>query len=398
MKLHRAAWLVALAACSAWLADCNNEVVVVDAGSPEASPEADDVQPACSDDTSRDPLNCGRCGHDCLGGACTDGECQPVVVASGLVDPTAILLDDTYVYFMTDDAVYRTTKAPGGPVDQLSDGAYPPDSYFLRFALDDTSIYYVSYYFPYGGVLRIPKTGVADGGTFSYSVGQPFAVDDQYVYGVWGAFDDAGTYGTAIVRVAKTVGPDAGASANEVLTPPLDDTYPANTPASYVPLLMAVNDASIAWSAQGAALVGNYDVVLIPKTGVDGGLKPAAVAQSRSTDLALDDTAAFWLTAATGSVKDLPLPLAPDGSAPTLVAFGQDGLGMLAADDLNVYFCASNTDLVLSCPRSGCGDVPPRSPPRVIASDQAGAWGVAVDATAIYFTTRRGGTVMRVAK
>jgi hypothetical protein len=28
-----------------------------------------------------DPANCGYCGHDCLGGGCTAGVCQPVVLA-----------------------------------------------------------------------------------------------------------------------------------------------------------------------------------------------------------------------------------------------------------------------------------------------------------------------------
>jgi hypothetical protein len=27
-----------------------------------------------------DPVNCGRCGHDCLGGTCAAGQCQPVVL------------------------------------------------------------------------------------------------------------------------------------------------------------------------------------------------------------------------------------------------------------------------------------------------------------------------------
>jgi hypothetical protein len=32
-------------------------------------------------DTSSDPKNCGRCGHDCLGGACSGGHCAPVELA-----------------------------------------------------------------------------------------------------------------------------------------------------------------------------------------------------------------------------------------------------------------------------------------------------------------------------
>ncbi len=34
-------------------------------------------------DLGADPKNCGACGHDCLGGACTAGACQPTTLVSG---------------------------------------------------------------------------------------------------------------------------------------------------------------------------------------------------------------------------------------------------------------------------------------------------------------------------
>jgi len=37
---------------------------------------------ACSADRLRDPKNCGSCGHDCLGGACQSGRCQPTTMVS----------------------------------------------------------------------------------------------------------------------------------------------------------------------------------------------------------------------------------------------------------------------------------------------------------------------------
>jgi hypothetical protein len=35
----------------------------------------------CVADILTDPLNCGRCGHDCLGGQCVSGRCQPTTLA-----------------------------------------------------------------------------------------------------------------------------------------------------------------------------------------------------------------------------------------------------------------------------------------------------------------------------
>src|SRR5262249_55506489 len=34
----------------------------------------------CNAYLSSDPKNCGRCGHDCLGGTCIAGRCQPLIL------------------------------------------------------------------------------------------------------------------------------------------------------------------------------------------------------------------------------------------------------------------------------------------------------------------------------
>src|SRR5271170_4179987 len=53
-----------------------------------ASPET-----ACAGscvDTRSDTTSCGSCGHDCQGGTCVEGSCQPVTVASGQNNPGGI--------------------------------------------------------------------------------------------------------------------------------------------------------------------------------------------------------------------------------------------------------------------------------------------------------------------
>lgn len=50
-------------------------------------------------DTANDPHNCGLCGHDCLGGACIEGRCQPVVLASGEAFPYTIISDGSTVFW-----------------------------------------------------------------------------------------------------------------------------------------------------------------------------------------------------------------------------------------------------------------------------------------------------------
>jgi hypothetical protein len=53
-------------------------------------------------DTTLDGKNCGTCGHDCLGGACTSGRCQPVLLAQYIGNLTTIFVGAEDVYATTD--------------------------------------------------------------------------------------------------------------------------------------------------------------------------------------------------------------------------------------------------------------------------------------------------------
>jgi hypothetical protein len=46
-------------------------------------------------DASSDVANCGSCGHDCQGGGCLAGRCQPVTLATNLQEPVGIAVDAT---------------------------------------------------------------------------------------------------------------------------------------------------------------------------------------------------------------------------------------------------------------------------------------------------------------
>ena len=64
---------------------------------------------ACSTNVQSDPLNCGSCGHDCLGGACVSGQCTPATVmaaenADG--DPRLIGLDAQNLYYRQSAVAY----------------------------------------------------------------------------------------------------------------------------------------------------------------------------------------------------------------------------------------------------------------------------------------------------
>jgi hypothetical protein len=59
---------------------------------------------ACGGGTANlctDSHNCGACNHDCQGGACTDGVCQAVSVATMQVTPWELAVDSANVYWTT---------------------------------------------------------------------------------------------------------------------------------------------------------------------------------------------------------------------------------------------------------------------------------------------------------
>src|SRR5690242_4247730 len=70
-------------------ADAAVESGPIDAGldaMPDVSADVADASDAsrCAPDASfdSDPLNCGRCGHDCQRGACVQGVCQAVLLGT----------------------------------------------------------------------------------------------------------------------------------------------------------------------------------------------------------------------------------------------------------------------------------------------------------------------------
>ncbi|MGZ3428311.1 MAG: hypothetical protein ACXVCV_16775, partial [Polyangia bacterium] len=83
-----------------------------------------DLAMACSQSDlavlASDPHNCGTCGHDCLGGACSGGHCQPMVVASLQDPPYGVAVDANNVYFSRTSGLQRgVTRQPlagGAPI------------------------------------------------------------------------------------------------------------------------------------------------------------------------------------------------------------------------------------------------------------------------------------------
>lgn len=114
---------------------------------------------ACDINSDEDPMNCGECGHDCLGGECSDGECEPV---SLLFDSsvTALAVDEDAIYFARTTSLQRMNQAPGATPSALIADIGAPTAGTRDVGVDNTHVYV-------GGgsnggngfIVRIPKAG-----------------------------------------------------------------------------------------------------------------------------------------------------------------------------------------------------------------------------------------------
>jgi hypothetical protein len=323
----------------------------------------------CVADFDRDPKNCGRCAHDCLGGECTAGKCQPVLLARDVTAPNTIAVDQDWVFFTARApnqylALYRVPKSGGSPTiftTELSDE--------LALAVDDAGVYVVQG----GSVVRFAKDGPTprDGGAFalgslpvqcdpcgcSYNSG-PMALDGTAVY----------TQGYAIPLTGV---PDGGLGRYV--------GFPIGP--------FAIDDARVYFMTGG--------ITSVPKTGLmDAG---TLLVVDFASALAVDATQVYWANSTAGAVRSAPKARPSDGGTGTSLAVGQDQLQDVAVDANYVYWAASGTGpgggVIGACPLTGCP-----GNEHLLASLQARPMHLATDAVAIYWTNGGGNTVMKVAK
>ncbi len=77
----------------------------------------------CFADLTKDAKNCGRCGHDCLNGACSAGKCQAAQLTTIAAAPLFnIVLSDQYIFVSTrvtlvtqSGGIWRIAKTGGAP-------------------------------------------------------------------------------------------------------------------------------------------------------------------------------------------------------------------------------------------------------------------------------------------
>jgi hypothetical protein len=309
-------------------------------------------------DTSTDPSNCGRCGHDCLGGACIAGACQPVTLASGrcfeylAVSSTAVFAGVAHGGILS---VALPTGAPVMLTGQESSG----------LAATEGDVFWVN-----DSGLWVARGGVASGIANLVSDSEPIAGDGRGI-----TVDASRVYWF-------------GQSLHSVL---LDGTSPALLPSEGNGRSLAADGQALYWATTSE--IGRTALPGGPATQLATGLDVGPDNLAPNGLIAVDDTSIY-----VGTDGPLVRLHRQGGSLTTLTApLGVTAVSLDATDVYLAAFVRPGGGEVLRVAKSG-------GPATVLASSQPSPQAIALDPVSIFWVNRGAlqdctdGSVMRLAK
>lgn len=312
-------------------------------------PDGGSGAPSCNGDLTQDPHHCGRCGHDCLGGACAAGKCSPLVIADGLSSPVGVAVDDASVYWVTstpaDTNVGRAAKSGADRRTLYTTDTWRSPS---QLAVDASHVFYAS---NRGAIVSVDKgTGA-------------FALLAQ---------DPLGPRGLALDVATATI----------VWVDELPGLSSASTSGASSKLLARIAGADVALDATNV-FVGGTGLRRIPRAGCPNASDCGApLATGTVRHVVVDDA---YLA---GADESGVFQMRKDGGERVLVS--SDLSEGVAMDREWVYWSTSTANGVVSRRRKDCALV------EVLATGQAFPSAITVDDGAVYWCAR--GAVMKVAK
>jgi len=326
--------------------------------------------------------HCGVCGHDCGGGACGAGQCQPIVVRDGLSFPV-FDIDDANLYFHSGDKILSCPLDGCGALAPRQIGAISAAIYggdlnggfllvgggnlfFMAEATSGSSGPWL-HACPLQTGCSTPPEIVARGALQGFSGGFAISGGDFY----WGHYKD--------VHHAAPFNPPETLYSTAVAAPSV----------------MAADAASVYFPDP----VTPTSLLRCPRTGT---CVPDVVAQNLATPtrLAVRGGRVYLLASGRDGFGDGTLRTCPAGApgcAPANFAGPLPFPLSLAVDDVSVSWLNRDGVLggppytIVTCPVTGCA-----GGPRGLASNQLGAYGLRSSARFVYWATPT--QILRVAK
>jgi hypothetical protein len=334
----------------------------------DATPDA-----AACVDTQSDSHNCGQCGHDCLGGVCSAGVCQPLQIALGQGQVTTVVLDDTSIYwgraYPATGALFRSDR-DGQNLTPLHDFG-DPNSYVYVVGSFGGYVYFLRTSTTTSGYLRCLLPDCAGG---------PIPVADGITTPSGGAIDTAGGRVYWARRTLYNNPPDG-----TIFSAPLDGSQaPVQVVTSTTepgPNGVVVAGGAVYWVNGGTYTADNFqNNASIRKAPLGQGQTATTLASltnhADAYGLVVDTNNAYAL--ATNIVvggTDLLAVSKAGGAASVLVPMAGTVVG-LYADSVGVFWMANG---LLECPSTGCNQMGTQianvSAGPLTADAKAFAWG-----------------------
>jgi hypothetical protein len=334
----------------------------IDSGHPMESGQSRDAA-VCPADASfvNDENNCGACGHDCLGGNCADGQCQPVALASGLDWPVSVTLDDAAVFWVEQGidggpgAVGQVSKVGGTPIIRSA------SAYAWGIATEGTTLFWTIQH-GFNGLYSEP----IDGGLASTVSSSENGASQLAIDPVAGTLFWIDAYYAHSALAVRTYSLDTRQLNTMTVDTTGQDGYYVTFDERYVYFSGSSSENTVKRVSRdgGCADASNCGVRLVPGGG--GSVGPIAV----------DDTTLYW---AQGGAVQLVNKL-DGGNVQTLVSFeGSVGAGLYPLVDGNdLYVTVGSKGAVLRVPKAGGAEV-------TLAESQLWPTAICSDSTAIYW-------------
>jgi hypothetical protein len=309
-----------------------------------------------------DGKNCGACAHDCLGGICSGGQCQPVMIAQYIGNPMIIYVGAQAVYITTDLGYVGRANKDGSDLKPFAMPGFASSTYYgTLLAEDGDRVFLVrtggsAIQLSYCLTTGCDATATPIGGQYT----QFFTVDQSDHKIIWV------DYSPSRLVSGSTTGTMSGVDV------------PGGTLAS------GSSGGRLFYSKGGIYFADGNGISRIPVAGgsvagVTAGSAPLAILAANNTSLFLYDGRVI------GSV---PLPSGDGGSPKPLIATALSANvdGHFAADDSAMYWVSNSQ--ANTCQISNCSGTQKALPKRAIDAIND----VGIDAAAVYLFAQSGVT------
>lgn len=335
-------------------------------------------------DTQTDPKNCGACGHDCLGGACQAGMCQPEVLRDNFINDPYFLVDDNQLFWCSssDGKIMHGPKTPGATDTLLADVGNPPfelaqnktqlawldcnsgsycdsslpsstvlkvmdktggtpvtlGSQVEHFALDDNNAYYLSGDAGGAGLFRVGLGGGSQPAPLPTVQGNP----SFYGFYAW----DAVVAGPSSLYVTGLGYSGQGAVTYGVPKNGSQATLVENNPDSVDDFLVGPNELILGYSGStGSTYCSGTQSLRIVSESTMGGMETTIVKQSAVlSGLRIDGQYIYWRQYCNGSIWRVPLS---GGTPKELWAGDNNESSGLQIDSQALYFITGGSDQLM---------------------------------------------------